>query len=64
MLTDLSNPAQLVTIEEARQLSRLSRQTLHALMTRGELSSVRIGTRRLIHARSLRRLMGLDDAAA
>lgn len=52
-----------VTIAEAAEWLDVSRSTLCAMMRRGELASITIGSRRLIPAANIRRLFDADAAS-
>jgi excisionase family DNA binding protein len=51
------------SISEAIRATGLSRTTLYNKMADGQLRSVKVGTRRLINAASLRALVGANDNA-
>ena len=54
------HPLQLTcSVKEATELTGLGKTTLYALLADGKITSVRIGTKRLIHVDSLRKLLGL-----
>lgn len=45
------------SIREATELTGLGKTTLYSLMAEGKITSTRVGTKRLIHVDSLRRLL-------
>lgn len=50
------------TVDEAAAASSLSRRTIYSLIKGGELESRRVGGRRVVMVRSLRRLIEGDRA--
>ena len=46
------------SVKDATDLTGLGKTTLYALLADGKITSVRIGSKRLIHVESLRRLLG------
>lgn len=52
-----------VNMQQARRLSGLGNTTLFAMTKDGRLESVLVNNRRLIIYASLKRLLGLDNAA-
>jgi excisionase family DNA binding protein len=45
------------SIKEATELTGLGKTTLYSLIAEGKITSTRVGTKRLIHVDSLRRLL-------
>jgi excisionase family DNA binding protein len=45
------------SIKDATELTGLGKTTLYSLMAEGKVTSTRVGTKRLIHVESLRRLL-------
>lgn len=45
------------SIKEATELSGLGKTTLYSLLQRGAITSITVGTKRLIHVDSLRRFL-------
>lgn len=45
------------TVKEACDMTGLGKTTIYALLDEGKLTSTRIGSRRLIHVESLRKLL-------
>lgn len=48
------------SVKEAIELTGLGRTTIYALLDEQKITSVRVGTKRLIHVESLRRLLEPD----
>lgn len=53
-----------ISIEEAANLSSISRRTLYNLLRDGAIQSRKVGRRRLVIVRSLRAYLEHDDAEA
>jgi excisionase family DNA binding protein len=49
---------------ELAELLGVTRQHIHNLIARGEIASVKLGSRRLIHHTTVERLFGEDGDAA
>jgi excisionase family DNA binding protein len=45
------------SVRQATELTGLGKTTLYALLAEGKITSTRVGTKRLIHVDSLRRLL-------
>ncbi len=57
-MTSGSNPKRLVlTVGEAGELCRLSRNAMYSAIARGEIPSIRVGRRLLIPKAALERLL-------
>lgn len=54
---------EVVSVAEARSITRLGHSKIYELIGTGELRSVKIGRRRLIRLDSIRRLTGAQEAA-
>ncbi len=54
----------VLTIDETAETLRVSRQTVHALINRGELRRYKIGRSTRLNRREVLALIGVDDDAA
>lgn len=45
------------SVKDAAELTGLGKTTLYSLLAEGKITGIRIGTKRLIHVDSLRRLL-------
>ena len=57
-------PRTAYSLDEAAQSLGLSRRTLYGLMDRGQLTTVKLGKRRLVPAAELERLVSTHTEAA
>ena len=57
-------PRTAYSLDEAAQSLGLSRRTLYDLMDRGQLTTVKLGKRRLVPAAELERLVSTQNQAA
>jgi len=56
--TDMNATAKITcSVKEATELTGISKTVLYELINDGRITSTRIGTKRLIHVDSLRRLL-------
>jgi excisionase family DNA binding protein len=53
----ITSPKITCSVKEATELTGLGKTTLYALLAEKKITSIRIGTKRLIHVDSLRRLL-------
>jgi excisionase family DNA binding protein len=53
----ITTPKITCSVKEAAELTGLGKTTLYALLAQGRITGIRIGTKRLIHVDSLRRLV-------
>jgi excisionase family DNA binding protein len=58
--TKTAPTAEVLTVEEAAQLLRISRQSAYNAVRAGEIKSVRIGRRLLVPKAALERMLSAD----
>ena len=66
-MTDLSEPTPkhapiAVSPDEAARLAGIGRTTLYAALAKGDLPSIKIGTRRLVRVDAIREWLTLHEA--
>lgn len=53
----MNTPKITCSVKEATDLTGLGKTTIYSLMDAGKITSIKIGTKRLIHVDSLKRLL-------
>lgn len=66
-MTDLNEPTQkhapiAVSPDEAARLAGIGRTTLYAALAKGDLPSIKIGTRRLVRVEAIREWLARHEA--